>query len=122
MNEQELTIRIDARYNRICIHRKTLKAIGDPKFVHLGYHAKTKELMVLGTWVDDRRSIRVRFDGAGSFYINSKGLIEGIRSVSQIMMEDTSYLVKGKKTDQLPAISFSLSDVVTISETEVQTS
>lgn len=121
MNEQELTIRIDARYNRICIHRKTLKAIGDPTFVHLGYHAKTKELMVLGTWVDDRKSIRVRFDGAGSFYINSKGLIEGIRSVSQIMMEDTSYLVKGKKTDQLPAISFSLSDAVTISETEVQT-
>ena len=58
--EQELKIRISTRYNRICIHRKTMKAIGDPTYIHLGYRSDTKELMVLGTWVDDRKSIRVR--------------------------------------------------------------
>lgn len=118
MNEQDFTMRIDTRYNRICIHRKTLKAIGDPTFIHLGYHAKTKELMVLGTWIDDRKSIRVRFDNSGSFYINSKGLIEGIRSVGKILMEDASYIAVGEKADNLPAITFSLSDAATISDTE----
>ena len=88
MSEQELTIRIDTRYNRFCIHRKTLRAIGDPAFVCLGYRAQTKELMLLGTWTDERGSIRVRYDGSGSFYINSKGLIEGIRCVSNILLKD----------------------------------
>lgn len=110
MSEQDLTMRIDTRYNRICIHRKTLKAIGNPAFVHLGYRADTKELMVLGTWIDDRKSIRVRYTGSGSFYINSKGLIEGIRSVSQILLKDDSYIVAGVKSDRLPAISFCLTE------------
>ena len=108
MSDQELTIRIDTRYNRFCIHRKTLKAIGNPTYIHLGYRADMKELMVLGTWVDDRKSIRVRYTGSGSFYINSKGLIEGVRSVSHILLEDGSYIVAGKKVDHFPAISFSL--------------
>lgn len=112
MSEHALTIRIDTRYNRFCIHRKTLKAIGNPAFVHLGYRADTKELMIIGTWLDDRRSIRVRYDKSGSFYINSKGLIEGIRSVSQILLGDGSYSVSGEKADQLPAISFPLADAV----------
>jgi len=118
MDGQEYTIRIDTRYNRICIHRKTLKAIGDPLFIHLGYLAKTKELMVLGTWVDDRKSIRVRFNNSGSFFVVSKALIEGIRSVSGILKENGSYLAVGKKADNIPAISFSLSDAETVAATE----
>ena len=112
MSDQGLKMRIDTRYNRFCIHKKALKAIGDPAFIHLGYRADTKELMVLGTWVDDRRSIRVRYTGAGSFYITSKGLVEGIRSVSNILLKDGSYIVTGQKADYLPAISFSLADAV----------
>ena len=110
MSEQELKIRISTRYNRICIHRKTMKAIGDPTYIHLGYRSDTKELMVLGTWVDDRKSIRVRYTASGSFYINSKGLIEGIRSVSNILTEDGSYVVAGRKAEQFPAISFPLGE------------
>ncbi|MBE6045576.1 MAG: hypothetical protein E7221_02620 [Clostridiales bacterium] len=116
MSEHELTIRIDTRYNRFCIHRKTLKAIGNPAFVHLGYRADTKELMIIGTWLDDRRSIRVRYDTAGSFYINSKGLVEGIRSVSQVLLGDGSYIVTGEKADHIPAISFPLADAELSSE------
>ena len=111
MNEHDLTIRIDTKYNRFCIHRKTMKAIGEPTFVHLGYRAETMELMLLGTWIDDRKSIRVRYTG-GSFYINSKGLIEGIRSVSNILERNGSYIASGEKADGLPAISFPLADAV----------
>ena len=118
MSEQELTIRIDTRYNRFCIHRKTLRAIGNPTYIHLGYRADTKALMVLGTWVDDRKSIRVRYTGSGSFYVNSKGLIEGIRSVSQILLEDVSYIVAGEKADQFPAIFFPLAGAVLGNESE----
>lgn len=118
MDGQEYTIRIDTKYSRICIHRKTLNAIDNPRFIHLGYQSKTKELMILGTWVDDRKSIRVRYNSSGSFYINSKGLIEGIRSVSNILLDDASYLAAGKKADSLPAISFSLSEAVAVAEIE----
>jgi len=116
MSEQELKIRISTRYNRICIHRKTMKAIGDPTYIHLGYRSDTKELMVLGTWVDDRKSIRVRYTASGSFYINSKGLVEGIRSVSQVLLGDGSYIVTGEKADHIPAISFPLADAELSSE------
>ena len=116
MEGQELTIRIDPRYYRICIHRKTLKAIGNPKYIHFGYLAKTKELMILGTWIDDRRSVRVRFNNKGSFFVTSKALIEGIREVSKILLEDTSYLITGKRVEHIPAISFSLNNAVSACE------
>lgn len=34
--ENELGLRISAKYNRIYVHRTTLKAIGNPEFVSLG--------------------------------------------------------------------------------------
>lgn len=35
--ENELGLRISAKYNRIYVHRATLKAMGNPKFVSLGH-------------------------------------------------------------------------------------
>ena len=35
-SELELGLRLDTKYNRIYIHRATLKAIGNPEFVTLG--------------------------------------------------------------------------------------
>ena len=45
--ENELGLRISAKYNRIYIHRTTLKAMGDPAFVSLGIHPQSKKLVVL---------------------------------------------------------------------------
>lgn len=39
--DNELGLRISAKYNRIYVHRTTLKAIGNPEFVSLGI-SKTK--------------------------------------------------------------------------------
>ena len=115
----ELTIRIDTRYNRIHLHRQTLKAIGDPEFVHLGYLARTKSLMVLGTWINEQKAIRLRFTTSGSCYVHSKKMIEGIRSVSGVLMEQGSYLLHaGELADKVPAVSFPLEKAEIVLEDE----
>lgn len=106
--ENELTLRIDTKYNRISIHRKTIAAIGDPTFIHLGYDPELKSLMILGTWVDDTRAVRVSFDSSGSFYIHSKRLIEGIRQVGNVLTQSGSFLLYGEKVKNVPAVSFCL--------------
>jgi len=111
-SDKDLSLRIDVNNHRICIHKATLREIGDPAFIHLGVHPGTMNLVVLGTWVDERRAIRVRFTKAGSFYIHSKPLIEGIRSAAHFSETKNSYLLRGKKIGSIPAISFSLRDMV----------
>ena len=111
-SEKDLSLRIDVRNHRICIHKGTLREIGDPAFIHLAVHPVSMTLVVLGTWVDERRAIRVRFTKAGSFLVHSKPLIEGIRSLAHFPETKNSCLIKGKKIGSIPAISFSLRDIV----------
>ena len=92
---KDLSLRIDFRNHRICIHKTTLREIGEPAFIHLGVHPGTMNLVVLGTWVDERRAIRVRYTKSGSFFVHSKPLIEGIRSAAHFPETDNSYLLKG---------------------------
>ena len=109
-NEKELFLRIDTRHNSLCIHRPTLESIGNPEFIHLGFHPKSKKLMVLGTWIDEKKAIRVKYDRGESFYIYSKSLIDGIRMISGSLKKQGSYLLKGKKAASIPAISFSVAE------------
>ena len=108
--DNKLPIRINTEYCRISINRKTIAAIGDPTFIHLGYDPDIKSLMILGTWVDDTKAVRVTFTRSGSFYIYSKKLIEGIRQVGNVMTYPGSYLLYGIKIKNAPAISFCLAD------------
>lgn len=109
--EKRLSLRVDSRNYRICIHRSTLREIGEPAFIHLGVHPDTMSLIVLGTWIDERRAIRVRFSKGGSFFVNSKPLIAGIQSSAHLLEVPGSYLLKGKKIGSIPAIAFSLRDI-----------
>ena len=109
-SSKDLSLRIDVCNHRICIHRSTLRQIGEPEFIHIGFQPGTTNLIVLGTWVDERRAIRVRFTKGGSFFVNSKPLIEGIRNKTHCLENPGSYLLKGKKIGGLPAISFSLKE------------
>lgn len=59
--ENELGLRISAKYNRIYVHRTTLKAIGNPEFVSLGIHPKSKKLVVLAAEECDKEAMRVRY-------------------------------------------------------------
>ena len=111
-SKKDLSLRIDVRNHRICIHKATLHEIGDPDFIHLGVHPRSMSLIVLGTWVDERKAIRVRFTKSGTFYIHSKPLIEGILSAAHFHEMKKSCLLTGKKIESLPAITFSLKDML----------
>ena len=112
----EIKLRIDTRYSRICIHRQALKAIGDPPFLSFGYQPEELCLMIMGSWVDDRKSVRVRYDNSGSVYVFSKPLIQGIRQVSHILMESGSYLVDGKAWETNHILLFPLKEAKILSE------
>ena len=103
-------LRIDIKRYRMCIHRNALKEIGDPPFLHFCYNPEKKRLMVIGTWLEDGRSVRVRYDSHGSVYIHSKPLLTGIREVSNIMSESGSYLAEGEVRQKENQIIFSLAD------------
>lgn len=106
----DVKIRIDTRYYKICIHRQALKQIHDPSFLNFGYDPDTMRLLVIGTWVDDRKSVRVRYDNSGSVYVFSKSLLTGIREVSHILTETGSYLVEGEVREGEKLLIFPLSN------------
>lgn len=112
----DVKLRIDTRYFRFCIHRQALKAIGSPTFLTFGYHPEEQRLMVVGTWADNKQSVRIRFDSCGSVYIYSKPLIQGIRQVSHILMATGSYLVSGEARASDHILIFSLREAEIISE------
>ena len=102
-------IRIDTRYFKICIHRQALKRIQNPPFLNFGYDPDTMRLLVMGNWVDDRKSVRVRYDNSGSVYVFSKPLLTGIREVSHILTETGSYLVEGEVRNDEKILMYPLS-------------
>ena len=114
-----IKIRINTRYFRIYIFRQCLRKIGEPEFINFGYDPETMQLMVMGSFIDDRKSLRVRHNKNGSFFICSKPLIEGIRKVSHILAEPASYLVEGTVSANERVIIFPLKEaVITSEETE----
>ncbi len=118
-NMDDLRIRIDMRYYRINLHRNTLKAIGDPEYIQLGYQPKAKKLMILGTWVNEQKAVHLHFSKKGSCYVHSKGMLEGIRKVSGLLMEQNSYILKGELSDNVPAVSFALDQAQAASDEEL---
>lgn len=112
----DITIRIDARYNRIHIHKNTLKAIGDPEFIQLGYLPKTKKLMILGTWVNEQKAVHLHFTKQGACYVQSKAMLDGIRQISGLLTKPESYLYRGELAGDVPAVSFSLEEGIAIGD------
>ena len=115
---KELYLRINTRYNRFSIYKQTLEYIGNPDFIHLGFHPKSGRLMVLGAWTDEKKAIRVHFDNRGSFYFYSKSLINGIREINGSLREEGSYLLKGMLVESMPAICFSVREAQTDADDE----
>ncbi len=110
------SLRIDVKNSRIHIHNHTLKKIGNPSFVCLGYQPETKKLLILAVSSTERGALRVRFDSHGACYIHSKGMINGIREVSGLLTEEKSYILKGVFTHNMSAIAFPIENAVSSTE------
>ena len=114
----ELGLRLDVKYNRIYIHRATLKAIGDPEFVALGIHPQSRKLVVLPSAADATDAIRVRYAGVNPCCIHSKPLLDGIRAVVPQLDQPRSYLLRGKLLAGQPAAAFDMNEAETIEVAE----
>lgn len=109
-SEQELTILINTKYARITVHRKTLKALGEPAYIKLGYNFQDKILILFGADKPAQNTIRVALNKNGVCFIHSKSFMEGLITVSEAMNEQGTYLLKGETDKKLSAVSFSLAN------------
>ena len=109
---------ISAKYNRIYIHRTTLKAIGNPDFVSLGIHPQSKKLVVLAAEEGTADALRVRCWEDNSFCIQSKVLLDGICTVAPQIGEQDSCLLHGRLMKEQNAAAFDMNDIETITATE----
>lgn len=116
--ENELGVRISAKYNRIYVHRTTLKAIGSPEFVSLGIHPKSKKLVVLAAKECDKEAMRVRYTEDNMFCIYSKVLLEGICTVTPQIGAQDSCLLHGRLLKEQNAAAFNMNDIEIITEAE----
>ena len=116
--ENELGLRISAKYNRIYVHRTTLKAIGNPKFVSLGIHPQSKKLVVLAAEEGTVDALRVRCWEDNSFCIQSKVLLDGICTVAPQIGAQDSCLLHGRLLKEQNAAAFDINDIETITEAE----
>ena len=117
-SEPELGLRLDTRYNRIHIHRATLKAIGNPEYVVLGIHPKGRKLVVLPSSENVPDALRVRYAEDNTFSIHSKPLLDGIRTVIPQYGQPRSYLLRGKLLTGRPAVAFDMDVMERITEAE----
>ena len=116
--ENELGLRISAKYNRIYVHRATLKAIGNPEFVSLGIHPQSKKIVLLAAREDEKDALRVRCAEDNTFCIHSKVLLDGICTVAPQIGAQDSCLLHGKLLKGQNAAAFDLNDIETITEAE----
>ena len=115
-DKDNLYIRIDVRYFKISFHKATLESIGNPEYIRVGYHSKTKRLVIFSAGENIQRAVRLRFKKDGSGYVHSKWLLSEIRKADSVLTEDGSYLLKGKRLDSIPAVVFPLENIQTMKE------
>mgnify|MGYP004484883151 CR=1 FL=1 len=116
--DNELGLRISAKYNRVYIHRSTLKAMGDPAFVSLGIHPQSKKLVVLAAEEGTADALRVRCWEDNSFCIQSKVLLDGICTVVPQIGAQDSCLLPGRLLMDQNAAAFDMNDIETTTEAE----
>ena len=102
--------------NRIYIHKSTLDAVGNPKFIHIGFQPERKNLMILGKWINESKAVRVCVNKNGVFCISSKALIDGLRIMGSCLKRDGSYYLTGHPFTCAPAISFPIHQLSDIQE------
>ena len=116
--ENGLGLRIDAKYNRIYIHKATLKAIGDPEFVSLGINPDKKKMVVLVSAAKSKNAIRVQDAEDNTFFVQSKVLLDGIRTVAPQIGAQDSCLLYGTLLKERKAVAFDMNNLEMMPEME----
>lgn len=116
--ENELGLRISAKYNRIYVHRATLKAIGNPEFVSLCIHPQGRKLVLLAAAEHEKDALRVRCAEDNTFCIHSKVLLDGICTVAPQIGAQDSCLLHGKLLKEQSAAAFDMNDIEMLTEAE----
>lgn len=92
-------ILIDLKKDRIRIYKRTLHAIGDPKYILLLVNPEDRTIVILRSDRDDQRAYRLpqaRFEDKQSFEIRSKMLVQNLRSMCDDWLDDYSYRIYGE--------------------------
>ena len=108
-------ILIDLKKDRIRIYKKTLHAIGDPKYILLLVNPEERAIVILRSDMDDQRAVRLpqaRFNDKQCFELHSKALIQNLRCMSADWVDDYSYRIYGDVVDSEGVAQFCISDAL----------
>lgn len=114
MNNQNILI--DMKEFRIWIQKHVLEAIGNPEYIRLAYQPKTKRLVIFNDQENQELASKLQFEEDGTCYVLRKGFLSSIRNQSEVLVEDEVYLVDGKLSDTIPAVSFPLEKARVVNE------
>jgi hypothetical protein len=94
-----LAIAIDFKGNRIRIHRSTLRAIGNPEYIHLLINPEERTLAIQRSDRSDLKAYRLppkRFEDHRSFEITSKALMRNLLLLCSEWQDEHLYHVHGE--------------------------
>ena len=114
-NSSRPTILIDLKKDRIRIYKRTLHAIGCPKYILLLINPEDRTIVILRSDRDDQRAFRLpqaRFDDKQCFELHSKALIQNLRSMCNDWIDDYSYRIYGEVNKNEGVAQFCISEAL----------
>ncbi len=112
-NSGRPAILIDLKKDRIRIYKRTLHAIGDPKYILLLVNPEDRTIVILPSDRDDQRAFRLpqaRFDDKQCFELHSKALVQNLRSMCDDWIDDYSYRIYGEVVKNKRIAQFCISE------------
>ena len=114
-NSGRPAILIDLKRNRIRIYKRTLHAIGDPKYILLLVNPEDLTVVILRSDQNDQRAVHLpqaRFNDKQCFELHSKALIQNLRSMCEDWIDDYSYRIYGEVIKDEGVAQFCISESV----------
>lgn len=112
-NSGRPAILIDLKKDRIRIYKRTLHAIGDPKYILLLVNPEDRTIVIVPSDRDDQRAFRLpqaRFDDKQCFELHSKALVRNLRSMCNDWIDDYSYRIYGEVVKNEGIAQFCISE------------
>ena len=108
---------IDLKKNRIRIYKRTLYAIGDPRFILLLVNPEDRSIVILSSNEKDQRAFRIpqmRNPDKQYIELNSKALVQNLRSMCQDWMDNRVYRIIGGVFENEGIVKFCISEAIAL--------